>query len=269
MPESELDLSRVFVLEPHGPDTYVAESPPYSWGRIYGGLVVAQALWAATQSVVEEHALHSMHAYFMLAGEPNEPVRYEVDRLRNGRSFTTRQVVVRQSGGAILTLSCSFQRDESGVHSQSATFPQDASHPEQLQVEWGAGLPRCDVPVSDLPPRALTWTRYPLDLGDDLRLHACALAYLSDMNPVSAISRSYPGNPLERDERRKHFMSASLDHAIWFHRPVRADDWVLFDTQGHGVVGTRGLATGLVYGADGTHVAAIAQDALLRKRRAT
>ena len=88
--DSPLDLSRAFILEPHGPDTYLGESPPYPWGRIYGGLVVAQALWAATQTVRPEHAVHSMHAYFILGGELGEPVRYEVDRVRNGRSFSTR-----------------------------------------------------------------------------------------------------------------------------------------------------------------------------------
>jgi len=267
MTHNDLDLSAALTLEPRGPDTFVGETPPYPWGRIYGGLVIAQALWAATQSVDESHALHSIHAYFMLAGDLSEPVRYEVDRLRNGRSFTTRQVVARQSSGAILTLSCSFQRDEPGEQSQPAEFPADAGDPNNLLAQWGAGIERRDVVLPVSPPRALTWARYPVALGSDARLHACALAYLSDMNPVSAISRAYPDNPLERSERRKHFMSASLDHAIWFHHPVRADEWLLFDTLGHGIVGTRGLATGLVFGSDGTHVATIAQEALLRKRR--
>ena len=114
MAENPLDLSRIFELEPHGPDTYVGESPPYEWGRIYGGLVVAQALWAATQTVDPKYAVHSLHAYFILGGDLAEPVRYEVDRVRNGRSFTTRSVSARQSGGAILTLACSFQVAETG-----------------------------------------------------------------------------------------------------------------------------------------------------------
>ena len=267
MREPELDLTRVFELEPHGPDTLIGESPPYRWGRIYGGLVIAQALWAATQTVNTDHKLHSMHAYFMLAGDPGEPVRYEIDRLRDGRSFTTRQVTARQSGGAILTLSCSFQGDEEGGQSQPALFPEDAGNPESLAPEWGAGIPRADVDVPASPPRALTWSRFPEPLGNDMRVHACALAYLSDMNPISAISRSYPDQALDRRERHKLFMSASLDHAMWFHRPVAADQWILVDTRGHGIQGTRGLATGLVFAADGTHVATIAQEALLRRRR--
>jgi len=102
MDQHPLDLTHVFDLEPHGPDTYVGESPIYSWGRVYGGLVIAQALWAATRTVRLEHAVHSLHAYFILGGDPGEPVRYEVDRVRNGRSFSTRRVVARQSAGAIL-----------------------------------------------------------------------------------------------------------------------------------------------------------------------
>ncbi len=264
MSEKPLDLGRVFALEPHGPDTFLGESPRYEWTRIYGGLVIAQALWAATQTVQREHAVHSLHAYFILGGELSEPVRYEVDRLRNGRSFTTRSVVARQSGGAILSLDCSFQRAEGGADRQSAAIPAGVPRPEALASEWDAGAHRCDVPLPGRPPRSLVWGRFPGALGDDPRLHACALAYLSDMNPMSGIRASYPAQP---ERCRDHFVtSASLDHAMWFHRPARADDWLLFDMTGHGVTGMRGLATGLVFRADGTHVATIAQEGLLRER---
>ena len=266
MSDVDVDLNNTFALEPHGPDTFVGESPPYPWGRIYGGLVIAQGLWAATLTVTAAHRLHSMHAYFMLAGEPGEPVRYEVDRLRNGRSFTTRQVVARQSGGAILTLSCSFQSDEEGIQSQSADFPSDARSPDELEQTWGAGLPRADVELPEGAPRCLTWTKFPFELEDDPRKHLCALAYLSDVTPVGAVYRSHPEHPRDRTERHRQFMSASLDHAMWFHRPARADAWTLTDTHGHGIVGTRGVATGLMFAADGTHVATIAQEALLRRR---
>ena len=129
MPQESLDLGGVFQLEAHGPDTFVGESPAYSWGRIYGGLVIAQALWAATWTVRPEHRIHSLHAYFILGGELGEPVRYEVDRVRNGRSFSTRRVVARQTAGAILTLGCSFQVDEEGPESQSAVYPADVPAP--------------------------------------------------------------------------------------------------------------------------------------------
>jgi len=268
MPEKPLSLDRIFELEPHGPDTWLGESPPYEWGRIYGGLVIAQALWAATQTVRIEHAVHSLHAYFILGGDPVEPVRYEVDRIRNGRSFTTRRVVARQSGGAILSLACSFQRDEGGSDTQSSTFP-EVPAPDDLESHWDAGAIRCDIPLEGEPPRSLIWGRFPRELGDDPRLHACALAYLSDMNPMSGIRMSHPHKPKWEDEAdgESYFVtSASLDHSMWFHRPVRADDWLLIDMTGHGVTGMRGLATGPVFGADGTHVATIAQEGLMRER---
>src|SRR3990170_4130750 len=129
MSEQPLDLRGVFALEPHGPDTYVGESPPYEWGRIYGGLVIAQALWAATHTVDPRHHVHSLHAYFILGGELDEPVRYEVDRVRNGRSFTTRRVVARQSGGAILTLEASFHLDEPGPDVETVRAPDDVPPP--------------------------------------------------------------------------------------------------------------------------------------------
>lgn len=260
MDQNPLDLTHVFDLEPHGPDTYVGESPIYSWGRIYGGLVIAQALWAATQTVRPEHAVHSLHAYFILGGEHGEPVRYEVDRVRNGRSFTTRRVLARQSAGAILTLACSFQVTESGPETQSAELEKGLPAPDDLTPYWDAGAECCEVPTPAAPPRSMVWARFPHRLGDDPRLQACGLAYLSDVNPMGAVHRSHPDDSEE-------LMGASLDHAMWFHRPARADDWVLLDMTGHGMIGSRGLATGPVFHPDGTHVATIAQEGLLRVKR--
>jgi acyl-CoA thioesterase-2 len=266
MSEKPLDLSNIFELEPHGPDTFVGESPPYEWGRIYGGLVIAQALWAATHTVAPAYKVHSLHAYFILGGELDEPVRYEVDRLRNGRSFCTRRVVARQSGGAILTLACSFQVEEPGPETQSAKCP-DVPRPEALRPDVDAGIDIRTVPPRSSPPGALVWARMPIALGDDPRLHACALAYLTDVNAIGAIAASYPGKLPEDGAWNQAFMSASLDHAVWFHRPLRADAWVLLDMTGHGLLGSRGLATGLVFAADGTHVATLAQEGLLRERK--
>jgi acyl-CoA thioesterase-2 len=260
--QQPLDLHRVFELEPHGPDTYVGESPSYPWGRIYGGLVIAQALWAATKSVDPVYGVHSLHAYFILGGDFDEPVRYEVDRVRNGRSFTTRRVIARQSAGAILTLACSFQRAEDGPDSQSGSFPADVPPPEELEMDWDAGARRCEVKVAEQPPRSTCWARFPETLGDDPRLQACGLAYLSDVNPMGAVHASFPGGA-----DHETTMGASLDHSMWFHRPVRADDWVLLDMTGHGMIGSRGLATGLVFDRHGTHVATIAQEGLLRRLR--
>ncbi len=267
MDPQALDLERIFKLEPHGPDTFLGESPPYPWGRIYGGLVIAQALWAATQTVKPEHAVHSLHAYFILVGDLKEPVRYEVDRVRNGRSFTTRRVLARQSGGAILTLACSFQRAEGGPESQTAVFPPGLPQPETLQMRYDAGVHRCDIKLEGEPAasRSLVWSRYPLPLDDDPRLHACALAYMSDVNPMEAIGIAHPYQLTDKDWEER-VMAASLDHTLWFHRPLRADDWTMMDLTGHGMIGSRGLATGPVFSADRTHVATIAQEALLRVR---
>jgi acyl-CoA thioesterase-2 len=260
------DVTGVFDIQAHGPDVWVGESPDYPWGRIYGGLVIAQALWAATQTVNESHHLHSMHSYFILGGNPNEPVRYEVDRIRNGRSFTTRRVIARQSSGAIFNLSCSFQVHEDGVETQTASFPVDAPAPtEEAAYRDGAGVDRIDVALDD-EPRSLVWVKFPDDLGDDHRKQACALAYLSDSNAMDAVATSHPrGTPDEHESWDEFYMSASLDHAMWFHRPGRADDWMLFDTAGHGILRTRGLATGAVFNTAGDHIATIAQEGLIRE----
>ncbi|MEM7276466.1 MAG: acyl-CoA thioesterase domain-containing protein, partial [Actinomycetota bacterium] len=170
------DPADIFELENHGPDVWVGNSPAYPWGRIYGGLVIAQALWSATQTVVDDHMVHSLHGYFILGGDPAEPVRYEVDRIRNGRSFTTRRVVARQSGGAIFNLACSFQRYEEGVETQTASFPGAAPDPASTEhYREGSGIDRIDVSLPGEQPRSLVWSRFPYPLGDDPRIHACAL----------------------------------------------------------------------------------------------
>ena len=266
MSQARLDLSRIFELEPHGPDTYVGESPRYEWSRIYGGLVVAQALCAALHTVRPEHGVHSLHAYFILGGDLGEPVRYEVDRVRNGRSFTTRRVVARQSAGAILTLECSFQRLEDGPDTQSAAMPAGVPDPAQLSVIWDNGVEWCDIPRKRTDPGHMIWVRYPQRLESQAQ-NACALAYLSDMNAMDAIVASRPGGPAPGQAWGSEWMGVSIDHAVWFHRPVRADDWLLLDFTGHGLIRTRGLATGLVFDRRGTHVATIAQEGLLRTRK--
>ncbi len=265
--QSALDLSKVFKLEPHGPDVYVGESPTYPWGRVYGGLVIAQALWAASRSVSNEYQVHSLHAYFILGGDLREPIRYEVDRIRNGRSFSTRRVVARQSAGAILTLGCSFQVDESGAQTQSAVFPESVPNPSSLEPEWDAGVERCDLPSSGEPPRSLIWARYPETLDSDRTLHACALAYVSDLNPMNAALTAHPNWTPDDGEWDEYFMGASLDHSMWFHRPLRADDWLLLEMTSHGIIGSRGLATGPVFTAAGVHVATVAQEVLIRERK--
>jgi acyl-CoA thioesterase-2 len=152
------------------------------------------------------------------------------------------------------------------VETQSGAFPDDVPDPNTItHFREGSGIDRYDVPLDGRPARSAVWARFPHDLGDDPRMQACGLAYVSDINPMDAVASSHPdGVPLAEqwDER---FMSASLDHAVWFHHPARADDWLLFDMTGHGLIRTRGLATGSVFTADGLHVATIAQEGLLRE----
>ena len=268
------DAAKILSLEPHGADAFVGESPAYEWGRIYGGLVIAQSLRAAMRTVdTEGHHVHSLHAYFILGGDPNEPVRYEVDRLRNGRSFTTRRVVARQSSGAILNLSCSFQRDEDGPDVSTSAIPTDVKPPDESEkIEWGIGIDaRLEYESTD-PARHRVWARFTGPIDDTADEHFAALAYLSDTNPMDAVVSAHPAQALAANQSADTpwddlYMAASLDHAVWFHRAVRADDWLLFDLAPHQIKGTRGLATGDVFTANGELVATVAQQGLVRLRQ--
>lgn len=265
MPVAET-FAELLALEPHGPDVFVGISAHYPWGRVYGGQVVAQGLWAAANTVDDGYGVHSVHAYFVRGGQPDEPIRFEVDRLRNGRSFQTRRVVARQSSGAILNLAASFHVEEQAVDIQSVVMPDEVPSPDQLTGElWNAMLDR--RPIPDLGEAcARMWLRIPEPLGDDPVVHACALSFTSDDIPMDAITSSHPVDVGDRNHNDV-FMGASLDHTIWFHRPGRADQWQLHDVRSHGLTGARGLGIGNVFGADGTHLATIAQEGLLRLRR--
>jgi acyl-CoA thioesterase II len=253
----------LITLERVAADFFVGRSPDYQWGRVYGGQVVAQALMAASRTVEKPHRVHSLHAYFVLGGVPKESILFEVDRLREGRSFTTRRVVARQASGAILNLDASFQADEHDVEIQSTSLPVGLPTPESLPLhEWsGLGEVREVPPVAGVA-RSQIWMRIKEDLGDDPVMHACGLAYLSDHNPMDAIVMMHPSGA-NWDE----LMTASLDHNIWFHRQGRADDWMLFDMTGHGLVNARGMSLGSVHTAAGVHLATTAQEGLVRSPR--
>jgi acyl-CoA thioesterase II len=256
-------------LEHHGPDTYVGLSPSYSWGRIYGGQVIAQGLWAAMKTVDESYGLHSVHAYFIRGGSFAEPVRYEVDRLRNGRSFCTRSVVARQSGGAILNLSCSFHVPEHDAEVQTARMPL-APEPEDCKPQeldnWPWIMER--RPLNSYPGagQSMGWVKILDEMPEDPRLHICGLAFTSDAIQFNAARSSHPLQ-VPREEYSEKFMGASLDHAMWFHRPMRADEWHLYEWDCHGLTGARGITVGNLFARDGTHVASIAQEVLLRERK--
>jgi acyl-CoA thioesterase-2 len=260
------DIISLLSLEPHGPDTFVGTGPEYPWGkRVYGGQVVAQALRAAALTVDGPYRAHSLHAYFIRPGDADEPIRFEVDRLRNGRSFVTREVVARQSGGAILDLSCSFQVDEDEADIQVGGLP-DVSPPQAGgdDVSWGPLIERQWGETG--PGVARTWLRVMGPLDDDPILHQCALAYASDDAPMEAAVTHHP-DWTGQDEDHQRFMTASLDHAIWFHRPARGDAWHLYDMASEGIRGGRGMAHGRVLTTDGVHVATVAQEVLIRDLR--
>ena len=262
----DVDFGDLLHLEPHGPDTFVAMVAKYPWGnRLFGGQVVAQALGAAMATVDGDRRPHSLHSYFIRPGSTAEPVRFEVERLRDGRSFCTRQVVARQSAGAILNVSVSFQVDEDEADAQIVTFPAGIPLPDDPTLgnySWGDLIDRrsVDLPgVDGEPGRLGYWLRIAADLGDDPAMHTLAMAFLSDAAPSRAARSPHPDFDNDLSDRNK-FQGASLDHSVWFHRPCRADHWHWFDTRSHGLSGVRGLGTGDVLSIDGIHVATIAQE---------
>lgn len=266
-------LSEILSLSDHGPEVMVGTSPEYPWGGLYGGQIVAQALVAAGRSIPDEMQVHSVRAYFIRRGDQREPVRYEIDRIRNGRSFCTRRVVARQSGGAILNLEASFQREERSADVETVHLDPDLPRAAHLEgSSWSPVFSRAFCPPETAPARfgggrAAAWLRVEEDLGDDPLLQAAALAFLSDDLPTDAVVRTHPVGSEPDHVRHGVLFSASLDHTIWFHRPGRADGWNLHDFSCHSFTGGRGLALGHVHGEDGTHVATVAQEVLLRDNR--
>jgi acyl-CoA thioesterase-2 len=246
----------------------VGIGPKYPWGGLYGGQIVAQALRAALLTVEPQFRVHSLHAYFIRRGDHEEPIRFEVDRIRNGRSFTTRLVVARQAVGAILNMSASFQVDEPAEDIQAAEAP-DVARPDSLRATgWIPMFERRFASRGEQRGRAVAWLRMNDAIGEDPVLHACALAYLSDDLPTDAVvALLHPERAGDWESFDQSFWSASLDHAIWFHRPVRADRWQLQEFTCHGLISSRGLSVGHVFDEQGTHLASISQEVLLRAVR--
>jgi acyl-CoA thioesterase II len=254
-------MNDLLALEPHGPDTWVGAGPSYPWGGLYGGQIVAQALMAASHSVPNEFTVHSLHAYFIRRGDASAPIRFEVDRIRDGRSFYTRRVVARQSTGAILNMSASFQLHEESPVAQTQTCPV-APAPDTLKPDsWSPVFDRREVPGT--PGRGAAWFRMLHEVGDSPVRHACALAYASDDMPMDAVIAVHPERPVST----KEFWATSLDHAIWFHRPVHAEQWHLYDFAVHSLGNARGLTLGHIFDSEGLHIATVAQELLVRRRR--
>jgi len=289
MPATSADLVRLFDLEPVSPDVFRGHSLDNGWKRVFGGQVLAQALVAA-QRTVDNRAPHSLHAYFILAGDPTIPILFEVDRIRDGKSFATRRVVAKQREAAIFALSASFQIEETGLeHSfpmPPAPEPEKLAGPDQLAALAGpkAGeqlrmffdrikpidLRPVDlgryVPAPDGKPREpkqSLWIRIAGRLPDDPAIHRAALLYLSDMTLLDTALVAHNTTIFSGK-----IQGASLDHAFWLHRPCRADEWLLFVQDSPNANGARGLTRGSLYSRSGVLVASVAQEGLMRLRRA-
>lgn len=266
---SGVDFAAMMEIQALDDDTFLAHGPQYPWGGLYGGQIVAQGLRAGAETVDPEFRVHSLHAYFIRRGDHDEPIRFEVTRSREGRSFVTRSVVARQEVGVILTMSLSFQRDEAGHDVQTAELPAIAGPDDLVDSSWSPMFDRRFAEVRGITSgRGVGWLKLRDRLGPDPVLQACALAYLSDDLPTDAVVAVHPERPEPgADPFEEGWMSASLDHAIWFHRPSAADQWHVYDFASHGYLSSRGLSIGHVLSADGVHVATIAQEVLLRKAR--
>ena len=273
-------LVRLLDLEQIEVNLFRGVTPPVKMQRVFGGQVAGQALVAVARTV-DHGVVHSLHAYFLRPGDPSIPILYEVDRIRDGRSFTTRRVVAIQHGKAIFNLSASFHDVEPGFEHQ-APMPTGIAPPESLPAfkerwadkaemlgEWYE-RPRpidtrhADVDIDDRsrphPPHQHVWLKAAGTLPDDPILHMCVLTYASDMTLLDTALLPHGGEYGETD-----LMMASLDHAMWFHRPFRVDDWLLYAQDTPSASGARGLARGLVFSADGALVASVVQEGLLRK----
>jgi acyl-CoA thioesterase-2 len=280
-------LLAVLDLEQLEVNLFRGRSPQSSWQRVFGGQVVGQALVAACRTVdVAERPPHSLHAYFLLLGDPKVPIIYEVDRIRDSKSFTTRRVIAIQHGHAIFSMAVSFHTNEPGL-SHQAKMP-DVPKPDDLPSEAEFRdriLPLMPEPVRryyererpiELRPvefsrylgkplvdgRFHVWIRATGPLPPEPAIHQCVLAYASDMTLIDTALI-----PHGRSVFDKNIMAASLDHALWFHRGFRADTWLLYAQDSPNMSGARGFSRGLIFAQDGTLVASVAQEGLLRERR--
>jgi acyl-CoA thioesterase-2 len=271
--ESSIDaLLALLDLETLDVDLYRGRSPVTAHQRVFGGQVAAQALVAAGRTVGPERPVHSLHAYFLRPGDPSTPIVYRVDRSRDGRSFTTRRVVATQRGQQIFVMSASFHVAETGLDHQDPMpeVPDPESLPtvqarieaagERWRDRWSefASIDLRHIEDDDAF-RSRVWLRAVAPLPDDPLLHVCVLAYASDLTLL--LSALGP-----HDIRPEQLQLASLDHALWFHRPFRADDWLLYDQSTPSAAGARGFATGRIFSGDGRVVAFAVQEGLIRLR---
>lgn len=278
-------LIETLDLEQLEENLYRGLSPQIGWQRVFGGQVIAQALVAAQRTVPIDRFVHSLHAYFLRPGDPSTPIIYQVDRIRDGGSFTTRRVVAIQQDKAIFSLSASFQKEENGFDHQinipDLPKPEDliteaelrqqylANAPEPIRRYWERPRPIEIRPVSPedyftrkrLEPVQNVWVRTTGDIPDDRNLQSVILAYLSDMTLLDTSLYAHGTSVFDRT-----LQVASIDHAMWFHRPCRLDDWLLYTQDSPSAFGSRGMTRGSIYTRTGTLIASVAQEGLIRKK---
>jgi acyl-CoA thioesterase-2 len=277
-------LVRLLDLEQIEHNIFRGVSTRSRWQRVFGGQVAGQALVAAGRTVPDDRTVHSLHSYFVRAGDPTIPIVYEVDRVRDGRSFSTRRVIAVQRGETIFSLSASFQLEQDGIDHQMP-MP-DVPPPESLPplvnrygnspeaAAFYKAMPKpIDLRYVDDPPwlqhahgprdgLSRVWMRADGVLPDDPLLHVCVLTYASDMTLLDSVLVRHGLAPGLDD-----VSMASLDHAMWFERPFRADEWLLYSTRSPSASGGRGLATGRFYAPDGRQVCSVVQEGMIRVRR--
>jgi len=277
MSDALQDLVELLDLEPIEVNIFRGVQPHEDRQRVFGGQVAGQALVAASRTIEEPgRHVHSLHAYFLRPGDPNVPILYEVDRLRDGRSFTTRRVVAIQHGRPIFNLQASFHDDEPGLDHQiqmpagvpdPETLPdfptRMAPHREQMGSWYDRPRPIDTRYVasdrSEKTDGQLVWMRADGRLPDDPVLHLCIITYASDMTLLDTTLRPFGMSSMTHD-----LMMASLDHAMWFHRPVRADEWLLYSETALSNSSARGLAGGSIFTADGRLAVSVVQEGLIR-----
>ncbi len=281
------DLIELLALEKIEENLFRGQSQDLGWGQVFGGQVLGQALSAATQTVPADRHVHSLHAYFLRPGDAKTPIVYDVDRIRDGSSFTTRRVVAIQGGRPIFNMSTSFQTEEPGFDHADA-MPADVNGPDgllneqQLWTKYAAGIPepfrsralaerpielRPADPVDPFDPEAKSathavWVRAASALPDTPALHRYLLAYCSDFSFITTAMRPHKANWIDPS-----MQVASIDHVMWFHRPFRMDDWLLHHMHSPSASGARGLVRGSIFSRDGRLVASTAQEGLMRRRR--
>jgi acyl-CoA thioesterase II len=280
------ELVSILDLETLEHNLYRGQTQSLGWDRVYGGLVLAQALVAATRTVEASRHAHSMHGYFLLGGEPGHPIVYDVERVRDGSSFNTRRVKAIQHGRPIFVLSVSFHKTEIGFAHQtqmpSVPPPEALPNEQELQVRYAADLPenlrgywQRDRPFEMRPvdisryltrakaePSQSIWMRATGPLPDDQTLHCNLLAYASDFTLLDTALIAHGKHLFDTD-----IQLASIDHAMWLHRPFRVDDWLLYTQESTFAGGARGFCRGSFYTREGVLVASVTQEGLMRQRQ--